>query len=96
MRYLILKKTYKQQIVEKSQETDPRQYHRPGMGPKDEKHLNVIQESGNHQWNTPTCPENLSQSSLCINVTTRPGFYSGRYIYIYIGGGCRLASGVPR
>ena len=48
-----LKKTYKQQIVEKSQETDPRQYHRPGMGPKDEKHLNIMQELGNHRWNHP-------------------------------------------
>ena len=37
-----LKKTYQQQIVERSQETDPRQYHRPGMGPKDEKHLNIM------------------------------------------------------
>ena len=35
----------------------------------------------------PTCPENLSQSSLCINVTTRPGFYSGIYIYMLWGGG---------
>ena len=46
-------KTYQQQIVEKSEGTDPRQYHRPGMGPKDEKHLNIMQESGNHRWNHP-------------------------------------------
>ena len=42
MRCLMQKKnTYQQQIVEKSQETDPRRYHRPGMGPKNEKHLNI-------------------------------------------------------